>query len=59
MYSYMSTNASTCQDIANQLCKASMYSARAAILLVSSDGRANTGLCLMARLRLRCGRTTP
>ncbi|KAL6895968.1 hypothetical protein HDV57DRAFT_31901 [Trichoderma longibrachiatum] len=37
-----------------------MYSAREAILLVSSGGRANIGLCLMALVSVRrCGRTTP
>lgn len=48
------------QGFASRFCKASMYPARAAILLVSYGGRANTGLCLMALVSVfRCGRTTP
>lgn len=39
----------TCQDVANQLCKVSMYAFnKGSIMLVSSGGRANIGLCLMA-----------
>lgn len=49
-----------CQGLARQPGKASMYPTRAAILLVSFSGRANSGLCpATLDIRLRCGRTTP
>lgn len=58
MYKYRSVH--TCQGLANQHGKASMYPTRAAILLVSFSGRANSGLCpATLDIRLRCGRTTP
>lgn len=58
MYKYCSVH--TCQGLASQHGKASMYPTRAAILLVSFSGRANRGLCpATLDIRLRCGRTTP
>lgn len=48
------------QGLASQHGKASVYPTRAAILLVSFSGRANSGPCpATLDIRLRCGRTTP